>query len=84
MFMFLLLFREMFIDPGSATPKKGNSLVKPSKALCDTLEVIAEKGGDELYNGTLSVHFAQDLKEAGTIITKEDLDSYRYGQYKII
>lgn len=51
----------------------------PSKALCKTLEVIAEKGGDELYNGTLSVQFAEDLKEAGSIITKEDLEAYRFG-----
>lgn len=51
--------------------------MKPSRALCKTLKIIAEKGGDELYNGTLSETFAKELKEAGTIITKEDLDQYR-------
>lgn len=51
------------------------SLVQP-QLLCDTLKEIAEKGGDDLYNGTLAKKLVEDLKEMGSIITEEDLQNY--------
>jgi gamma-glutamyltranspeptidase / glutathione hydrolase / leukotriene-C4 hydrolase len=59
----------MFHTPGT--------IVKPSEALCNTLQIIAEKGGDELYNGSLATTFVEDLNTAGSIITAEDLRNYQ-------
>ncbi|XP_039753705.1 glutathione hydrolase 1 proenzyme-like isoform X3 [Pararge aegeria] len=56
---------------------KPGTLVKPSEALCNTLRIIAEKGGDVLYNGTLAVDFLEDLQRVGSIITAEDLRDYQ-------
>lgn len=54
------------------------TLVEPSEALCNTLRSIAERGGDELYNGTLAIDFLEDLNRVGSIITAEDLRDYQY------
>lgn len=48
------------------------------KQLCETLKVIAKNGGDDLYNGTLGEMLLEDLKEMGSIITKEDLENYKW------
>lgn len=45
--------------------------------MCKTLKMIAENGGDDLYNGTLSKMLLEDIKEYKGIITKQDLDNYR-------
>ncbi|RVE50892.1 hypothetical protein evm_004459 [Chilo suppressalis] len=52
------------------------TIVKPPEAFCNTLQVIAEKGGDELYNGSLATTLADDFHTAGSIITLEDLRNY--------
>ncbi|KAM3965294.1 glutathione hydrolase 1 proenzyme [Aphomia sociella] len=52
------------------------TVVKPSEALCNTLHRIAEKGGDELYNGSLANDFVEDLNRVGSIITADDLRNY--------
>lgn len=46
------------------------------KKLCETLSLIAANGGDDLYNGTLSKMFLEDVKNMGGIITAEDLVKY--------
>lgn len=66
-------FREWFIKDGKFKP--AGSLVIPT-ALCKTLRMVRDNGGNDLYNGTLSKIFLEDLKEAGSIITKEDLEAY--------
>ncbi|KAL4716700.1 hypothetical protein ACJJTC_004819 [Scirpophaga incertulas] len=53
------------------------TVVKPSEQLCNTLELIAERGGDELYNGSLATTLVEDLKTAGSIITANDLRNYQ-------
>ncbi|XP_053698974.1 glutathione hydrolase 1 proenzyme-like [Sabethes cyaneus] len=67
--------REMFVDANTHEFHKAGTLIKPSK-LCQTLIYIAENGGNSLYDGKLEDDFVEDLKEMGSIITKEDLDSY--------
>lgn len=67
-------YREWFLEPNGKYKKVG-SVIKPTK-LCETLKVIAENGGDDLYNGTLSKVLLQDIKDLGGIITQEDLDNY--------
>lgn len=62
--------RKAFYPPGT--------FVKPSSALCRTLERIAEKGGDDFYNGSLAADIVEDLRRVGSIITAEDLANYKY------
>ena len=68
--------REIFIDPSTGEFHRAGTLIKLNR-LCDTLEIIANQGGDVLYNGSLSEVFVKDLQEVGSIITKEDLVSYQ-------
>ncbi|RZC34783.1 G glu transpept domain containing protein, partial [Asbolus verrucosus] len=56
--------------------KKMGSVIKPKK-LCDTLRLVAQNGGDDLYNGTLGKMLLEDLEEMGSLITKEDLENYK-------
>uniref|UniRef100_A0A1W7R8L0 Putative gamma-glutamyltransferase n=1 Tax=Aedes albopictus TaxID=7160 RepID=A0A1W7R8L0_AEDAL len=67
--------RQMYVDEESGTFRKPGSVIKPHK-LCKTLQYIAENGGDALYNGELLDQFAEDLKDMGSIITKNDLEKY--------
>ncbi|KAK9679351.1 hypothetical protein QE152_g40097 [Popillia japonica] len=55
--------------------KPTGSVVKPTK-LCETLKVIANEGGDALYNGSLAKIFVQDIQDMGGIITEEDMKNY--------
>ncbi|XP_038210098.1 glutathione hydrolase 1 proenzyme-like isoform X1 [Zerene cesonia] len=68
--------RKTYVNKDKQFHRPGTN-VKPSEALCNTLERISEKGGDELYNGSLAVDFLEDLREAGSIITAEDLKNYQ-------
>ncbi|XP_066903102.1 glutathione hydrolase 1 proenzyme isoform X3 [Halyomorpha halys] len=47
--------------------------------LAKTLTIIAKspKGALELYNGTITETFIEDLKKLGCIITTEDMNNYR-------
>lgn len=38
---------------------------------------MAKNGGNDFYNGTLAKLVAQDLKELGSLVTYDDLESYR-------
>ncbi|KAF7279318.1 hypothetical protein GWI33_007410 [Rhynchophorus ferrugineus] len=67
-------FREWFKHK-NGTFKAAGSTVIPKK-LCETLTIISTNGGDDLYNGTLAKKFIEDIKEAGGIITAEDLQNY--------
>lgn len=39
--------------------------------------MLGENGGDDFYTGELADLIAADLKDLGSIITKEDLESYK-------
>nr|CAH7752524.1 unnamed protein product [Callosobruchus chinensis] len=69
------LLMEWFKDKDGKFKKEGSRVV-PTK-LCNTLKLIAENGGDDLYNGTLSKMLVQDIKDIGGIITEEDLLNYQ-------
>lgn len=51
--------------------------IKPYEQLCNTLERIADKGGDDFYNGTLADDIIEDLDRIHSIVTKEDLVNYK-------
>lgn len=70
----LTTFREWFGDAKTGFKKQGSRII-PTK-LCQTLKMIAKNGAKDFYNGTLSKMFVQDIKEAGGIITAEDLETY--------
>lgn len=44
--------------------------------LANTLEIIARKGKDGFYQGDIAREIVSSVKEAGGILTQEDLDSY--------
>ncbi|XP_057321865.1 scoloptoxin SSD14-like isoform X3 [Microplitis mediator] len=65
----------LFVNETTKEFKTPGSLIKPDK-LCDTFKVIAEKGANEFYNGTLGQTLVEDLKKQGGILTMEDLRNY--------
>lgn len=69
-------FRNSFFINGTNTPHKLGDLIFMPKELCNTYKMLSENGGDDFYTGTLADLIAQDLKDLGSIVTKEDLQSY--------
>lgn len=51
--------------------------IYPAKQLCDTYKYIAENGGEDFYTGHLADLIVEDLKDIGSVITKQDLQEYR-------
>lgn len=45
--------------------------------LAETLSLVRDFGPDVIYNGSLSHKLVQDIREAGGIITDDDLAEYR-------
>jgi gamma-glutamyltranspeptidase len=45
--------------------------------LCNTLRQLSEQGGDSFYNGPLADLIAEDLKDLKSIITRNDLTTYK-------
>lgn len=68
--------RRAFYHDGTEKLKPGERVQLPS-ALCDAYKILAEKGGDDFYNGTLADLIVEDLQDLGSIITKKDLESYK-------
>ncbi|GLG96422.1 gamma-glutamyltranspeptidase 1-like isoform X2 [Gryllus bimaculatus] len=50
-------------------------VVKHGK-LCETLRLISERGGDDLYTGELAKMLVADMQEMGGVFTEDDLKSY--------
>ncbi|XP_065092605.1 glutathione hydrolase 1 proenzyme-like isoform X2 [Ochlerotatus camptorhynchus] len=65
----------MYVDEITGTFYKPGTKIKPGQ-LCKTLQYISEHGGNSLYEGELLQQFADDLKDMGSIITKQDLETY--------
>ncbi|XP_059154515.1 glutathione hydrolase 1 proenzyme-like isoform X2 [Physella acuta] len=55
--------------------KKGEKMKRPQ--LAKTLQVIAKEGMKALYDGSLTNDLMEDLKEIGSIITRNDLKNYK-------
>ncbi|CAH0762974.1 unnamed protein product, partial [Bemisia tabaci] len=69
------LLKEMLTDPDTEElVEEGGIMLRPK--LADTLEVIRQEGGDALYTGSLSKSLVEDLRDAGSIITEEDMAGY--------
>ena len=57
----------MFIKPDGFLAQEGDTIYRTQ--LADTLETIAEEGGDSFYSGTLSKQLLKDLRDTGTGLT---------------
>lgn len=66
--------KEWFVDENGKYKTPGSKIIP--KKLCTTLSLIANSDGDTFYNGTLSKMILEDIKEAGGIITADDLRKY--------
>lgn len=66
----------MYFNAAKGQFYKPGTTVKPSEALCNTFQRIAENGGDDLYNGSLAADLLDDLERVGSIITADDLRNY--------
>ncbi|XP_044585577.1 scoloptoxin SSD14-like isoform X2 [Cotesia glomerata] len=67
--------RSLFVNETTKEFKKPGSIIKADK-LCKTYKVLAEKGADEFYNGTLGRTLIEDLRKHGGILTMDDLSTY--------
>ena len=61
--------------PGGALPPVGGVVRQP--ALARTLEALADEGADAFYRGALGHRLAAALAAAGTLVTRDDLESCR-------
>ena len=67
---------EIYIDPATNDVYKEGDLIRREK-LADTLEIIKNQGVDTIYNnGSIGRAMVDDVREAGGIITIEDLMQY--------
>ena len=59
-------FRDFLTNPETGQLFRQGDIIKQTR-LANTLDKIAEKGGDEYYNGELADEIAADLKEKGNL-----------------
>lgn len=69
--------RRMFYNETAEDFLRIGSWIQPDRTLCTTLRRIAERGGEDMYTGDLAEDLAADLKDMGSIITKQDLAEYK-------
>ena len=67
--------REIFLDKEGKPLSEGQILVQ--KDLARTLRLIAEKGRDGFYKGTVARKIVNFMKARKGLITKSDLDQYK-------
>ncbi|XP_074545966.1 glutathione hydrolase 5 proenzyme [Halichoeres trimaculatus] len=66
---------EVFCNKNKKVLTKGDTL-KFTK-LAESLEMIAAKGADAFYNGTVGENLIKDIKAAGGTLEMEDLNSFK-------
>lgn len=67
--------RETFVNKITNQVYIENDIIKRPK-LAKTFEIIAKEGESAFYNGTLSETIIDEIKSAGGLITKDDLQLY--------
>lgn len=67
-------FSEVFLKPDGTVPARGDVLRQPR--LANLLEQLARDGLDSFYRGDIAVALAEDLRQVGSPITREDLREY--------
>jgi gamma-glutamyltranspeptidase/glutathione hydrolase len=66
---------KIFSRPDGASLQEGDRLVQPD--LAATLTAIAEQGSRGFYEGAVAERLAQDVRDAGGIMTADDLKKYQ-------
>ncbi|KAI9331395.1 nucleophile aminohydrolase [Pilaira anomala] len=61
--------------PNGVRIKEGEIVKRPT--LANTLEIIAEKGADEFYEGEIAKSLVETIQTAGGIVTLDDFKSYQ-------
>lgn len=64
--------RKLYMDAKGELKKPGTLIQNPD--LARTLALIADKGPDEFYRGSLGEHICADIQKNGGILTKSDLE----------
>lgn len=67
--------RKVFARPDGSSLQAGDRLVQPD--LAATLEAIAQQGSDGFYRGPVAEKLSRGIRDAGGLITPEDLAGYR-------
>lgn len=67
-------FEETYMKDGK-TPAKGEIFKNPN--LANTLELLAEKGRDEFYKGSIAQTIGQYMQEQGGFLSYEDLAAHK-------
>lgn len=67
--------KDLITNPQTGKFYVAGDTIKMPK-LARTLEIIADEGVDAFYNGTLTKDIVADIRDAGGIITEEDLAGY--------
>ncbi|XP_067679933.1 glutathione hydrolase 1 proenzyme-like [Haliotis asinina] len=67
--------RSVYINPETGELYTEGEILKDPK-ISKTFQTIATEGATVFYNGSLSDDIIADLKEAGSIITRADLEGY--------
>lgn len=75
-FVCVFFCRKSFFINGTNTARRPGDLIHLPMELCNTYKLLAEKGGDDFYTGTLADLIVDDLQDLGSIITKKDLEAY--------
>lgn len=76
MLILILHISELFTNKTTGGLLESGELYKNLK-LARTLRTIAEQGGDAFYEGPLAKSLVQDIRDAGGIITEDDLKNYQ-------
>ncbi|XP_063310584.1 glutathione hydrolase 1 proenzyme isoform X1 [Pelobates fuscus] len=66
---------EVFCNAEGKVLELGDTVKLPK--LAETLQTLADEGHESFYTGSLSKKVLQDIKDAGGIITEEDLRTYK-------
>lgn len=66
---------KIFLKADGASFAQGDRLIQSN--LATTLEAIARQGPAGFYDGPVAIEFARALRDAGGIITADDLKAYR-------
>jgi len=68
--------KAVFIDPSTGRVWKEGDVYRRPK-LAETLERIAQRGEKEFYEGRTAQDLVRDVREAGGVLTMEDLNNYK-------
>lgn len=66
-----------FVDATTGDFYAAGSLITPPPELCQFYQDLADRGGPDFYNGSLSMSVLYDLQHIGSLVTAQDLREYR-------